>query len=881
MKAQSMMFAAVASSLLSATCTIDSTSVREPATITPSPTPYIPEVVPETRRFVILHTNDEHSHLLGFGPESLYPYQPVIVGDAGVCVGGAQVGAACLADGDCPASSCKPDGRPDSGTAPDYDASTVASWAVDPSATAAQITANLSSRIDQYTKGGIVRRQYLINKARAGAAATNTPVLLLSAGDVMMGSLFHAAYAQGQAPDYLAMTFLGYDFIALGNHEFDFGVPVLASAIAAAQSSTFGGAPTILASNIHFDDGGAELQALYGGGNSGAPIQAWATKRLANGLKIGFMAVVGYSAALVAPGKSPIAFSTPTDGGDCIVGSCPTDPLISWTCVRGRCVDPLDLDGHLKALYADTKRVVDTLKIIEKVDVVVVLSHSGYTEDKLLAANTSGIDVIVGGHSHDRIAPEKVNGVILTQAGSYGEILGKLTITVDPEGKVDVDTAESSLIDVSSSTDAQMLADAGQGSLKTAIAFTVGLLGPLVGGLNAALLAPAPSTGIATGLVNGVLQAPTPITSIVGPIGGIVSDHDVMGEVDKADSYLTHLVTDAELERVFNHKCEVGLTDPSHTPVVAVQANGVLRESLRFNPITTDRKTSLDDIFRVLPLGASPFEGTYAAPGYTLLKFKLNAAEMLAGLDVGVTKGLDDNDFFLSYAGMRTEYDRSRSPFNPAHAMDGTTGRITKIELMDQHAGLSSIYYPVALYDVSRPAGSLWKDPVTAGNPDIADPTAYFVTVITNLYLAGFLDAFGLAPRDDDGQLIGCTAPGDCDPAMERLAETALCFNPGLAARVVNVWPIAQTNECDDYGLASNSWLTSWLPSFVISVIGGVTAPVIQCSTLSNPPWALAPEVKEWEAIYLFLAAKGGLLTSEYAGTAVAPADLRVKDVTP
>ena len=66
---------------------------------------------------------------------------------------------------------------------------------------------------------------------RHQAAAADTPVLLLSAGDVMMGSLFHAAYAQAQAPDYLAMTFLGYDFVTFGNHEFDFGPNILASAI--------------------------------------------------------------------------------------------------------------------------------------------------------------------------------------------------------------------------------------------------------------------------------------------------------------------------------------------------------------------------------------------------------------------------------------------------------------------------------------------------------------------------------------------------------------------------------------------------------------------------------------------------------------------------
>ena len=850
MKARAMILVTVAIGLPLLSCSIDSIAERDAATITQPPAPYVPEAVPQTRRFVILHTNDEHSHLLGFGPESVYPYQPQFK----------------FVD-----------------VAKAWDAG---NWAVDPVATQTQVTSKLSSSSDTQTVGGIVRRQYLINHERTLAAASDTPVLLLSAGDVMMGSLFHAAYAQDQAPDYMAMALLGYDFISLGNHEFDFGVDILASAIAAAQSLTFGSAPTILASNIHFDDvdfqvassPGHALANLFGDpysiapkGNTGAPIDAWATRHLSNGLKVGFMALVGYSAALVAPGKSPIAFSTPTRTTD---PECETSATCAGTsrptCVRKHCIDPLDANGHLLALVADAQRVVKTLRDTEKVDVVVALTHLGYQEDQYLATNTTGIDVIIGGHSHDKIAPEKINGTLVTQAGDYGRFLGKLTITVDPDGNVDIDPAASAIEQVNYTVDSAMLTDAGQGAVKTAIAFTEGVMGPLVGGLNEALLPLPPSSGIATGLINGILQAPSPVTSIVGPIDGILSDHDVIGEVRGSDTYLSHLVTDAELERVFNHKCKLGAADALHGPVVAVQANGVIRESLRFR--STDHKTTLDDIFRVLPLGASPFESKYAAPGNTLLKFKLNAKEVLAGLDVGVTKGLENDDFFLSYSGMRTEYDKSRGACQVSGVDPCVSGgRIVKIELMNQSAGtLSNAYYAVPLYDISRLPNNPWKDPAT-GAP-IA-PMSYYVTVVTNLYLAGFLDALGLAPRDDDGlPITPCAgaAPSVCqDPTLGRLAMTALCFNPALATRVVGIAPIAQGNSCNDYGLPSP--------------VNGTTAPVIECSSLGTPPWALAPEVKDWEALYLFLAASNGgagLLHNDYAGATVTPADLRVKDVT-
>ncbi|MBI5507154.1 MAG: 5'-nucleotidase C-terminal domain-containing protein [Deltaproteobacteria bacterium] len=798
----------VAAMSLSSACLDESHGERAAAVVTPPPAPYVPTIETAARRFVILHTNDEHSHLLGFGPESLYPYLPTFTGDF------------------------VPDG-----------------WEVDDVATEAAIASRLGAHTDQQTTGGIVRRQFLINRERATARASDTPLLLLSAGDVMMGTLVHAAYAQNQAPDYLAMSMLGYDFIGLGNHEFDFGVDILASAITAAEQLTFGGAPALLASNIHFDDvttgPGVALRDLYGDGNSGRPIEMWATKRLTNGLKVGFMALVGYNAALVAPNKAPIAFSTPLTGPACSFSDncAPSAP----SCVRGHCVDPLDAAGHKTALAADAQRVIDTLKNSEKVDVLVALTHLGSEEDNYLAENTTGIDVIIGGHSHETLPPYKVGKTIITQAGDYGRLLGRLTITVDENGVIDVDPAASQLIDVSSNLDAQILTAAAQGAVKTAAAFTGKVLGAFIGGLNEVL---------PVKLVNPVLLQRTdptdlvtpPVLSIIEPIAGITSDHDVVGEVPGVDSYLTHLVTDAELDRVWNHKCDMV------APVVAVQANGVIRETLHFGP--SDHKTTLDDVFRVVPLGGSPWEGPYAAPGYTVLKFKLTATDLMKGLDVGVTKGLESDSFFLSYSGMRTEYDTRRPPFNPG-AAPGTTGQIVKIEIEDPPL---SGTYAYTLYDANRTPQ--WKNSA-GGTIDPDDPASFLITVVTNLYLGGFLDAFGLVPRDDNGYPMACQTPRTaytCDqvlPPMERLAYAALCINPLTAAPLI---PMSQYASC-----------------------GSLGGPVLECYTVdpAGPPWQLAPELKEWEAVLIYLAGKGGLGTNEYRGASVPLAERRVRNVTP
>jgi 5'-nucleotidase/UDP-sugar diphosphatase len=74
--------------------------------------------------------------------------------------------------------------------------------------------------------------------------------------------------------------------------------------------------------------------------------------------------------------------------------------------------------------------------ISKEVDIVVVLSHCGYSKDREIASRLRGIHVIVGGHSHTRLdEPVKVNDTIIVQAWEHGKTLGVLDISVDG-GKV-------------------------------------------------------------------------------------------------------------------------------------------------------------------------------------------------------------------------------------------------------------------------------------------------------------------------------------------------------------------------------------------------------------------------------------------------------------
>ncbi|MCM3745299.1 bifunctional metallophosphatase/5'-nucleotidase [Sporosarcina luteola] len=70
--------------------------------------------------------------------------------------------------------------------------------------------------------------------------------------------------------------------------------------------------------------------------------------------------------------------------------------------------------------------------ILDKVDLIIVVSHLGLPLDVKLASLVKGIDVILSGHSHDRVInPIDVEGTLVVQAGSNAAFLGRLDLTVE------------------------------------------------------------------------------------------------------------------------------------------------------------------------------------------------------------------------------------------------------------------------------------------------------------------------------------------------------------------------------------------------------------------------------------------------------------------
>lgn len=163
------------------------------------------------------------------------------------------------------------------------------------------------------------------------------------------------------------MNLMRFDAMALGNHDFNYGPRVLEKLIAQA-------AFPVLAANVQ---GVRGLQP--------------ATVKQVGGLKV---AIIG-----VVTGDTPVT------------------------------THPKNVEG---LTFVSPERAVGewVAKLRPQADLVVVLSHQGYHQDRDLAAKVSGIDVIVGGHSHTKLEePAVVNGVIIVQAYEHGRRLGVLDLT--------------------------------------------------------------------------------------------------------------------------------------------------------------------------------------------------------------------------------------------------------------------------------------------------------------------------------------------------------------------------------------------------------------------------------------------------------------------
>ena len=250
--------------------------------------------------------------------------------------------------------------------------------------------------------GGIARLKAAIDAARSKVAGGHA--LVLSAGDEFQGSLFYTRYKSAPVAEF--MNGMGFDAVALGNHEFDDGPEELAKLLDALD------APVISGNTL------AGLNTPIAG-----KFEASTVKEI-GGEKIGILSVLATDTD-----------ETSSPGNDVLFG---------------------DEISYLKEAVA--------AMTAEGIDKIVLLSHVGYERDKEIAAAVDGIDVIVGGHSHTLLSnsDEKAAGpyptrvknpagteVPIVTAGAYSRYLGTLQVTFDDTGKVTAASGEPQLLDQS------------------------------------------------------------------------------------------------------------------------------------------------------------------------------------------------------------------------------------------------------------------------------------------------------------------------------------------------------------------------------------------------------------------------------------------------
>ncbi|UFK97260.1 bifunctional metallophosphatase/5'-nucleotidase [Kaistella faecalis] len=236
-------------------------------------------------------------------------------------------------------------------------------------------------------QGGFARRAALIQKIRD----EEKNVLLLDSGDTFQGTPYFNFF--GGELEFKLMSMMGYDASTMGNHDFDNGLEGFKKVLPNAKFP-------FICSNYDFKNTILDGQTL--------PYKVFNK----NGIKVGIFGVGIELAGLV--GKKSY--------GETVY------------------LNPVEIAQHYATFLRNEK----------KCDMVICLSHIGYdykddpkkVSDKILASQTDGIDLILGGHTHTFLPEPQTfvnksgKNVMVNQVGWAGLLLGKINFYFDKNKKV-------------------------------------------------------------------------------------------------------------------------------------------------------------------------------------------------------------------------------------------------------------------------------------------------------------------------------------------------------------------------------------------------------------------------------------------------------------
>lgn len=253
--------------------------------------------------------------------------------------------------------------------------------------------------------GGYARVATKIAELRAQLGGEN--VLVLDAGDQYQGSLMYTTY-KGDV-EIEMMEKIGFDVMAVGNHEFDDGPEGLLKLVDGVSFPVISGNLDVTQSNV-----------LAGKVMNHVVLEV-------GGEKIGIISAL---ATDTAETSSP---------GDAVI-----------------------FQDEIDSLNADVAALEEM-----GVDKIIALNHVGVSKDMEIAAAVPGLDLVVGGHSHTKFSntedgamayPTMVGDVPVVQAYAYSKYVGHLTLTFDDAGKVVSATGDTILLDASVAEDPEIVA---------------------------------------------------------------------------------------------------------------------------------------------------------------------------------------------------------------------------------------------------------------------------------------------------------------------------------------------------------------------------------------------------------------------------------------
>jgi 2',3'-cyclic-nucleotide 2'-phosphodiesterase (5'-nucleotidase family) len=234
------------------------------------------------------------------------------------------------------------------------------------------------------TVGGMDRLKTAADQIRAQVGKDN--VLLLDSGDAI-GDTFIAAKTKGKAVIEL-MNLAGYDAMTIGNHEPDSGVQELRQRIHEARFP-------VVAANL-FDTEGNSFTKPY-------------VLRTVGGLKVGILGLAYENTPLTTAKKN--------------------------------------IEGlQFRDAIGSAREMIPRMKA-EGEDLIIGLAHGGLGAEKKWAKALQEVDVIIGGHSHNRTDRGMTEGkTIIAQAGAHGADLGRLDLEVQ-NGKITGHRSQLILLD--------------------------------------------------------------------------------------------------------------------------------------------------------------------------------------------------------------------------------------------------------------------------------------------------------------------------------------------------------------------------------------------------------------------------------------------------